>query len=96
MTNREWKQFIGGLLDSIELELHPAAPTEDRVALRAMRSRLEKKPVTEARKPYERKIDRLIKRRPYLFAAAHRHIGKALPSAVEKAITSLKKARDFL
>jgi hypothetical protein len=96
MTNREWKNFTNGLLDSIERELHPDAPTEDREALRALRSSLERKRVTEARKPYERKIDRLVDSRPYLFAAAHRHIGKILPQTVERAASTLKKARDLL
>jgi hypothetical protein len=96
MTNREWKHFISDLLDAVERELHPDTPTEDREALRAMRSILDRKRITEARKPYERKIDRLIESRPYLFAAAHRHIGKVLPPAVEQAASTLKRARDLL
>jgi len=87
---------MSGLLDAVERELHPDAPTEDREALRALRSRLERKRVTEARKPYERKIDRLVESRPYLFAAAHRHIGKILPPAVERAASTLKRARALL
>ena len=54
---------MSGLLDSVERELHPDAPTADREALRAFRSRLDRKRVTEARKPYERKIDRLVESR---------------------------------
>jgi len=96
MTNREWIHFMSGLLDSVERELHPDAPTEDREALQAFRGRLERKRVTEARKPYERKIDSLVESRPYLFAAAHRHIGKILPPAVERAASTLKRARDLL
>src|ERR1035437_9501985 len=96
MTNREWKHFMSGLLDSVERELHPDAPTEGREALRAFRGQLERKRVTEARKPYERKIDRLVESRPYLFAAAHRHIGKILPLAVEQAASTMKRARDLL
>src|ERR1017187_583949 len=96
MTNREWKHFMSGLLDSVERELHPDAPTEDREALRAFRGRLERKRVTEARKPYERKIDRLVESRPYLFAAAHRHIGKILPPAVEQAASDMNGARTLL
>jgi prephenate dehydrogenase len=96
MTNREWKHFASGLLDALEWELHPDAPTEDREALRALRSSLERKRITETRKPYERKIDRLVESRPYLFAATHRHIGKILPPAVEQAASTLKKARDLL
>ena len=87
---------MSGLLDAIERELHPDAPTEDREALRAFRRRFERKRVTEARKPYERKIDRLVESRPYLFAAAHRHIGKILPPAVEQAASAMKRARDLL
>jgi hypothetical protein len=96
MTNAEWKQCIVGLLDGVERELHADAPTEDKVALQAMRSRLEKKRIAEARKPYERKIDSLIESRPYLFAAAHRHIGKVLPPAVEQAASMMKRARHLL
>jgi len=96
MTNREWKHFMSGLLDSVERELHPDAPTEDREALRAFRGRLERKRVTEPRKPYERKIDKLVESRPYLFAAAHRHIGKILPQTVERAASTMKRARDLL
>ena len=96
MTNREWTDFMSGLLDAIERELHPDAPTEDREALRAFRSRFERKRVTEARKPYERKIDRLVESRPFLFAAAHRHIGKILPPAVEQAASAMKRARALL
>ena len=96
MTNAEWKRCITGFLDGIEHELHPDSPTEDREALQALRSSLERKRITEARKPYERKIDKLIEGRPYLFAAAHRHIGKSLPPLVERSVSSLKKARDLL
>ena len=96
MTNREWKHFTNGLLDGLERELHPDAPTEDREALRALRSSLERKRVTEARKPYERKIDRLVGSRPYVFAAAHRHIGKVLPPVVEQAASTMKRARGLL
>ena len=96
MTNAEWKQCIVGLLDGVERELHADAPTEDKEALQAIRSRLEKKRTTEARKPFEKKIDSLIENRPYLFAAAHRHIGKVLPPAVEQAASLMKRARDLL
>jgi len=96
MTNAAWKQCIIGFLDGVERDLHADAPAEDKVALQALRSRLEKKRITEARKPYERKIDALIDSRPYLFAAAHRHLGKVVPVAVERAAASLKKARDLL
>lgn len=96
MTNAEWKQCIVGLLEGVERELHADAPTEDKDALQAMRSRLEKKRIAEARKPFERKIDRLIESRPYLLAAAHRHIGKVLPPVVEQAASMMKRARDLL
>jgi hypothetical protein len=96
MTNREWKLFMNGLLDSVERELHPDTPTEDREALRAFRGRLERKRITEARKPYERKIDRLVESRPYLLAASHRYIGKVLPPLVEQSASLLKRARDLL
>ena len=85
-----------GLLDGVERELHANRLTEDKDALQAMRSLLEKKRITESRKPFERKIDRLIESRPYLFAAAHRHIGKVLPPLVEQAASTLKRARDLL
>ena len=96
MTNAAWKQCVFGLLDGVERELHADAPTEDKNALQAIRSSLEKKRMTEARKPFERKIDRLIESRPYLFAAAHRHIGKVLPPAVERAASSMSRARNLL
>jgi hypothetical protein len=96
MTNREWKDFTSGLIDALERELHPDAPAKDREALQALRSSLARKRVTEARKPYERKIDRVVKSRPYLFAAMHRHIGKILPQAVEQAASAMKRARDLL
>ena len=96
MTNREWKDFTSGLFDALERELHPDAPAADREALQALRSSVDRKRVTEARKPYERKIDRLVNSRPYLFAAAHRHIGKILPQAVEQAASTMKRARDLL
>jgi prephenate dehydrogenase len=96
MTFREWKHFTSELLDSVERELHPDAPAEDRDALQTLRSSLERRRVTQARKPFERKIDRLIESRPYLFAAAHRHIGKILPQAVEQAASTMKRARDLL
>ena len=96
MTNEAWKQCIVGLLDGVERELHADAPAEDKDALKAMRSGLEKKRITEARKPFERKIDRLIESRPYLFAAAHRHIGKVLPPMVEQAASTMKRAKDLL
>ena len=96
MTNAAWKQCIVGFLDGVRRELHTDTPTEDKDALQAMRSRLEKKRITEARKPFERKIDRLIESRPYLFAAAHRHIGKVLPPLVEQAASTMKRARDLL
>ena len=96
MTNREWKDFMSGAGDSLERELHPDAPTEDREVLRAFRGQLERKRVTEARKPFERKIDKLVKTRPYLWAAAHRHIGKVAPPLVERAAATLKRARDLL
>src|SRR5437868_14219170 len=96
MTFREWKHFIGEVLDSIERELHPDAPAEDRDALRVLRSSLEHRRVTQARKPFERKIDRLIGGRPYLFAAAHRHIGKILPPALELAAATIKRAKAIL
>jgi len=96
MTNREWKHFMSGMLDAVERELHPDAPAHDRKALQALRSSLERKRVTEARKPYEQKFDRLVDSRPYLFTAAHRHIGKIMPPAVEQAASALKKARDLL
>jgi hypothetical protein len=96
MTNAAWKKFMVSLLDAVERELHADAPAEDKDALQAMRSCLEKKRITEARKPFERKIDRLIESRPYLFAAAHRHIGKILPPAVELAASTMKRARELL
>jgi hypothetical protein len=98
MTNTEWKQCIIGFLDAVERELHPDAPIADREELRTLRSSIERKRVTEARKPYERKVDRLFDDagRPYLWAAAHRHIGKAAPAAVEQAAALLNRARDLL
>jgi hypothetical protein len=87
---------MSDLLDAVERELHPDAPTEDREALLALRSSLEQKRVTEARKPFERKIDRLVETRPYLWAAAHRHIGKVAPPLMERAAATLKRARDLL
>jgi hypothetical protein len=76
--------------------LHSDAPAEDKDALKSVRSLLEKKRITEARKPFERKIDRLLESRPYLFAAAHRHIGRVLPQAVELTASTMKRARDLL
>ena len=96
MTHPEWKQLTIGLLDGIERELHADTPAEDRSALRSLRSSFERKRVTEARKPYERKAERLVDSRPYLFAAMHRHIGKILPAAVEQAASTMKRARDLL
>lgn len=96
MTNAAWKQCIVGLLDGVERELHANAPNEDRDALQAKRSHVERKRITEARKPFERKIERLIASRPYLFAAAHRHIGKVLPPIVEQAACAVKRARDLV
>jgi hypothetical protein len=87
---------MGELLDAVERQLSPDAPAEDREALQALRSGLQRRQVTQPRKPFERKVDRVIEARPYLFAAAHRHIGKILPQAVEEAAASLKRARDLL
>ena len=87
---------MSGLLDALERELHPDAPAEDREALQALRSSLARKRVTEPRKPYERKIDRLVESRPYFLAASHRHVGKVLPPLVEQSASLLKKARDLL
>jgi hypothetical protein len=96
MTNAAWKQCIVGLLDGVERELHADASAEDKDALKAMGSLLERKRITEARKPFERKIDRFIESRPYLFAASHRHVGKVLPSIVEHAASTMKRAKDLL
>jgi hypothetical protein len=96
MKSAEWKQCVVGFLDAVERELHSDAPNEDREALQTMRSLLKRKRNSEARKPFERKIDKLIQNSPYLFAAAHRHIGKVLPPAVEQAASTLKRAKDLL
>jgi len=96
MTHPEWKRCMIDLLDGIERELDTDTPAEDRSELRSLRSSFERKRVTEARKPYERKAERLVDSRPYLFAAMHRHIGKILPAAVEQAASTMKRARDLL
>ena len=91
MTNQEWKQFIGDILDSVERELLPSTPVEDQTALQAFRARVRLKRVTEARKPFERELDGLIDGRSSLQAAAQRYLDKAVPRVLEDTVATLKK-----
>jgi hypothetical protein len=96
MTFREWKHFIGETLDSVARELHSDTPAEDRIALQALRSSLDRVRITQARKLFELEVDRLIETRPHLHAAAHRYIGKILPPALEEAASALDRALALL
>jgi hypothetical protein len=96
MTNAEWKQCLCGFLDDVERELRSDTPIEDRNALGAMRRRIRAKRITRPRKPYENEVDALVESRAHLREAAHRHMGKVVPAAIERATSALLRAVDIL
>jgi hypothetical protein len=80
---------MGDLIDAVERELRPAAPTKITAALGRFRKRLAARP---SRRSFERDLEAFLQSSSRLRAAAERHIDKIAPQIIQAATATMLRA----
>jgi hypothetical protein len=96
MTSSTWKIIMEDLLDGVERELRSSVPVKIRVALNTFRLRLSESRVAKRRKHFEQELEAFLQSEPFLRAATKRYLRKKIPSAIERAVATIKRALAFL
>jgi hypothetical protein len=96
LTTKQWKRCFSDTLIGVEAELDPTAPSSARTILHGFHHRMNKAHTQELRALFEKDLDAFLESEEYLKVAAGRYIVKKMVPALDKATTTMRKAKALL